>query len=807
MDNRGTITTSMNVNKRVRLRGAAGFDNLPLQLTSFIGRERDIRQIMQLLAGLRLLTLTGAGGVGKTRLSLEVADNLLDRYAGGVWLVDIGSLNEPDMVVHKTASTLDVGSEGAKPRIKALVDFLADKELLLILDNCEHLVEACAEMVNLLLQSCIGLRVLATSREPLAVPGETVYEVQPLEVPEESQPITLEMLAGSEAVKLFIERAQAFQPGFELNEGNAAAATHICRLVDGLPLAIELAAARVRAMSPLQIADNLKDNLHLLKTGVRTAITRQQTLHDCIEWSHDLLTEPEKVLFRRLSVFAGQFTLDDVSAVCSDESCGESITERRDQGEMRELERNTPIRSSDLLDLLCSLVDKSLVSAAAEWDTSYRMLNPVRQFAWEELDRSGEKDALRDQHLCHYLTLAEQAHPAGKHGEQPAWMKRVELELDNFRAALDWALQSDAYASGLRISCDLGEFWWRHGYGAEGLVWLNRLLATNHPEDRLRAGALLLRGRLFSEVGDYEQAKSCVEESMKLCQELEYREGIAEAISRLGIIAHFGGDSDLAIELLMDGIVLFKELGDDWNVASKQLYLADVQMRSGKLDQAEVIHQDNLKRFETLCDNWGTAFALGGLGEIARRRGENELALKYLREGLAIQIELENKMDITYVIEAIALVLGALERYMPAARLWGFTEALRERIHSFVPQSYIDGYVRHQDEIRTAIGDSAFQTAWQEGRAISVDQAVALTMEVESTDAPSPQEAIQEYGLTAREIEVLKLVASGLTDAQVGEVLYISPRTVSKHLQSVYGKIQVSTRSAATRFALEHDLV
>ncbi|MEA3439427.1 MAG: adenylate/guanylate cyclase domain-containing protein, partial [Chloroflexota bacterium] len=354
-------------------------NNLPVQLSSFVGREREIEQLTRLLDETRLLTLTGAGGVGKTRLGLEVAAQMLDEFNDGVWLVELGSIYEPQLVVHKVSSTLGCRGEAAKSRADTLKQYLDQKVLLLILDNCEHLVQACAELVAGLLLTCPDLRVLASSREPLGVPGETVYEVPPLSIPDLEQPLDHDSLVRSEAVQLFVERARAHQPAFQVDEITAPAIAQICLLLDGIPLAVELAAARVRVLSPPQIADHLKDSLHFLATGARTVVSRQQTLQGSIDWSYALLSVSEQMLFRHMGIFAGRFVLEDVESVCSGglTPAGEwDVT--NGSGDFQY--PPSILGATEILNTLSNLVDKSLVRVAPDWETSYRMLNPIQRF-------------------------------------------------------------------------------------------------------------------------------------------------------------------------------------------------------------------------------------------------------------------------------------------------------------------------------------------------------------------------------------------------------------------------------------------
>jgi len=776
-------------------------------------------EITSLLAKSRLLTLVGAGGVGKTRLGLEIAEDVLNEFKDGVWFVELGPLYEPQLLIHKISSTFELRGEAKKSTTETLKEYLKPKDLLLVLDNCEHLVQASAEIIAVLLPICPDLRVLTTSREPLDVPGETVYKVLPLSLPGKNRAQDFDNLDKSEAVQLFIERARTHQPTFQITVKTAFAIAQICILLDGIPLAVELAAARVRVLSPPQIADHLKDSLNFLTTGARTVVSRQQTLKASIDWSYELLNEREQLLFRRLAVFAGRFTLEDVEAVCSGGFVsGEHVEKFNGKNESRV--PPSILQPLQTLDILSNLVDKSLVRAQPDWDTSYRMLNPIQLFAWHKLAESGERDQLRNWHLTYYLQLAQKGQPALKHAAQSVWLNRFELEFDNMRAALDWSLEGGELDTGLRLASELGEFWWRHDYYSEGLEWLSRLLAKYKSEDRVCASAFNQAGRLSMERGDYEQADSFCLQSLRLSRELEYQEGIALSLSLLGKLAHYLGKREQAIELFEKSLAHHRYLGDEWNTAAILIYLADIKLRDGENEQANSLYRESLSLFRKLDDKWGIAYVLGGLGNQALLEGNYEQALIFNREALELSTEQGNKVDIAYSLEALAVIYNEQRHYQLAARLWGFAEYLRESIHSSMPPIYQKEITVYLEAARSALEEDAFHIAWQVGRSLTLEGAVALAIQPSlfepeipsSYDArprtePDMPDSAERYGLTRREVEVLRLVSTGLTDAQVAEKLFISPRTVSKHLQSIYGKIQVNSRSAATRFALEHDIV
>jgi non-specific serine/threonine protein kinase len=670
----------------------------------------------------------------------------------------------------------------------------------------------CAELVEGLLLACPNLRVLATSREVLGVPGETVYQVPTLSLPDLEQPLDQGNLEHSEAAQLFIERARLYQPGFQVEGHTAEAIAQICLLLDGIPLAIELAAARVRLLSPAQIVDHLKDSLNYLATGGRTVVSRQQTLLASLEWSYDLLGEREQMLFRRLAVFAGRFILQDVEAVCAG---GLDPVGREDVYHgLGDFQAPLPVlQVSEIFGLLSNLVDKSLLLVTHDQEAIYRMLIPIKHFAREMLSESGEIAHLRHKHLYHYLDLAEVAAPELMKANQSVWFNRLETEHDNLRAALAWSLEVGSLKIGVRLASALGHFWFRRGYISEGVEWLDRLLNMDHPTDLTQARGLIVAGDLNYEYGNYTRAKSFAEQGLKLCEKFQNQEGIAHAHYVLGLIEHMTGDRQEGIRHLKDSLALFREMCDDWYVALTLLRLGDAQMRVGDHRQAADSFRKGLTFFRKIGDNMGTAFALGGLGDLARLRGDYDLAKSYFQESLTLRWFQGKITGGFWVLEALAILAVEQNKYEEAAILWGSGFSLRETFHTPLPPSYAEDYAPYLAAARAALGGEAFQDTWERGYTLDLEQVYDIVLErriARPGESPSPSsistDIAQQYGLTRREVEVLRLVASGLTSPQVAEKLVISPRTVSKHLESIYGKIQVNSRSAATRFALEHNI-
>jgi predicted ATPase/DNA-binding SARP family transcriptional activator len=573
-----------------------GRHNLPAARTSFVGREQEIVEIKRELAMTRLLTLTGAGGSGKTRLAIEVARKLVGAYPEGVWLVELAGLSEGTLVTQTVAATLGVQEQPDRPLINTLVDFLREKKVLLILDNCEHLLEAATRFTDTLLDSCPRLTVLATSREALGVGGEILWQVRPLSLPattyggsirERNGKYSVEGLMRYEAVRLFVDRAHLRLPSFQLTQENAGAVARVCRRLDGIPLAIELATARMGALAVEQVAQRLEGSLDVLRSAGRTAAPRQQTLRATMDWSHDLLSEAERRLFRRLSVFAGGWTLEAAEAVCSGEG----------------------IDKNDGVNLLGGLVDKSLVVVESSMSGAvrYRMLEPIRQYALEKLEKSAEAERVRERHIGHYLALAEAANPELMGPDQASWLEQLEIEHANLRATLTWALDpkgaqpEERAESGLRLAAALGRFWNAHG-PREGLRWLERGLARSGASPKsVRAKALGQAGYLAIWQGNYEEAVAMLEESLVSFKELKDKPSVATLLASLGTAAVHRSDHRRVPALRQEAEALRPKLSDLRATAELLIFLGMAAMDEGDRDRAIAHFEESL----TLCRELG----------------------------------------------------------------------------------------------------------------------------------------------------------------------------------------------------------
>ncbi|WP_309721132.1 tetratricopeptide repeat protein [Armatimonas sp.] len=618
-------------------------NNLPQQVTSFIGREKELAEVESLLEKTRLLTLTGAGGSGKSRLSLQAAADLLERFPDGAWLVEFAPLADPNLVAQTLAGVLNLKEEPGKPITQSLVEHLKSKRLLLVLDNCEHLLDACAKLADTLIRQCLGVHILASSREALGIAGELTYRVPSLSLPDPKQVQTPESLSQYEAVQLFIERALFQQSTFAVTNANAPALASICHRLDGIPLAIELAAARVRSLSIEDINSKLDQRFRLLTGGSRTALPRQQTLRSLIDWSYDLLSEAEKTLLCRLSVFAGGWTLDSAESVCS--------------GDV--------VEDWEVLDLLTSLCDKSLVvSEPSGSSTRYRLLETIRQYSRDRILESGEEAVFRGCHLSHFLALGESAEPLLTGADQMLWLDRLELEHDNLRAALEWSGDS---SSCLRLAGVIYRFWYVRGYFSEGCDRLSRALAEAAGADAsLRAKALNGVGLLTSSLGDYPAARLLYEQSLAIAREVGDRESTARALGNLGLVAVYQGDYPAARVYQEESLAIRREMGDRGGIARALLNLGMVPASQGDYPAARLLYEQSLAIARELGNQGVVTNALLNLGSLASFQGDYASARVYQEESLAIAREVGNRGGIANALNGLGDVASFQGDYASA---------------------------------------------------------------------------------------------------------------------------------------------
>jgi predicted ATPase/class 3 adenylate cyclase len=680
--------------------------NLPVQATPLIGRERELDEVRRRLLreDVRLVTLTGPGGSGKTRLSLQIAADVIEHFADGVFFVSLAPVSDPNLVAAAAAQALGVQDGGARPLAESLALHLERKRMLLVLDNFEQVLDA-ASLVAGLIRSCPQLKVVATSRAVLHVYGEHDVAVPPLGLPPRRPLPAIEQLMQYEAVRLFVERAQAAKTGFALTADNAPAVAEICHRLDGLPLAIELAAARARLLTPEAILSRLENRLSLLTGGARDLPARQQTLRSTIAWSHDLLSPDEQQLYRRLTVFIGGCTLEAAEAVCRPES-GPAI---------------------DALEGLAALVDKSLLRQVegVNGETRVEMLETIREFGREQLERSGEVGALRRRHAEYFRALVEEADPHLRGPGAAAWLDRLDAEHDNLRAALAWSVETGEAALGLRMAGILAWFWRLRGHLREGRRWLEAVLAASREvRTPLRVRALNGLGLLtFSEV---DVATPLLDESLALAQELGDQSGIAWALYTTGRV---GADYERSAVVLGESLSRFRALDDVVGAAYACFTSGNVAVRRGDYVQAVALFEQSLALGRQAGDTWAIASALMNAAELARVLREFERAVTMLKESLGYYLALRAAWGICLVLDMMAVVGAERGQSERAARLFGAEEALRNAIGSVLNVKWRAVHERSLASVRGALGEETFTALWAEGQAMTREQVIAYALE------------------------------------------------------------------------------
>jgi len=690
---------------------AAPRHNLPLQLTHFIGRERELADLKQAVLTQRLVTLLGPGGAGKTRLSLQAANDSLDVFEDGVWFIELAPINDAALIAQTVAEALSIREEPGRPLTTTLFDRLRTQHTLLILDNCEHLIEACAQFANALLRACANVRLIVSSREALGIAGELSFRVPPLAVPDPRQLPALDALKQFDAVKLFADRATMALPDFSVTESNAAAIAQICHRLDGIPLAIELAAARVKMLKAEQIAARLDDRFKLLTSGSRTALPRQQTLRAAIDWSYDLLNATERAVMRRLSVCVGGWTLEAAEAIAT----GEGVT------------------GDSIFDVLDSLLNKSMIVVDYDLDQTarYRFLETMRDYAQEKLRQANELESSQHRHLDFYLALAETAEPHLWHSaERAAWLNRLEMEHDNLRAALSIAQSNDQLELLARLAAALGQFWNERALFREGRQWLDAALARRERLSKpVLAQTLRAAARLAGRQGDFDLAETCAQDSVTLWRELDDKAKLAQALNTLAAVASERGEVERSATYNAEVLALYRALNDRHGVAQA---LSDVGWAAVFLsDYARGIPllEESLMLERQFQDTLGVAWATLALGTARLLNGEAEAAATLLHESLTLYRPTANKWYIAGCLEGLASVASAQHQPERAAQLLGAHDRLVEEMGAKIPVFW-ERAIRQPllAQLNAAMDDANYQAEWTKGRVLTMEQAIALAL-------------------------------------------------------------------------------
>jgi predicted ATPase/DNA-binding CsgD family transcriptional regulator len=751
--------------------------NLPIDVTSFVGRRRELSQARRLLGDARLLTLAGAGGVGKTRMALRLAAEVRRTFPDGVWRADLAPLQDRELVAQTVVAALGLHDHATRQPADTLSEYLADKRLLLVLDNCEHLLDACAVLATRLLSEADGLRILATSRQLLNVNGEQVFEVPPLSAPDPDWLSAAGSLIEYEAVRLFAERAAAVVPGFAITADNGPVVARLCQGLDGIPLAIELAAVRMRVLSAEQILERLDDRYRLLTRGSRTALERHQTLRAAIEWSYDLCSAPEQTLWRRLSVFSGGFDLEAAEQTCADQD----------------------IAREDVFDLVTGLVDKSVLAREEHGSrVRYRLLETIRQYGLTRLSESGQEHRLRRRHRDYYHDLAVRADAAVMSPGQTRWLQRMRPDLPNVRAALDFCLAEPGQAqAGLQIASALQYYWLFYGLLREARQWLTRGLQLDPRPTVIRSKALSAAAFLILLQGDMDAALALRDEGNALARRLDDGRALAHATHVRGMTAWAQGDLQDAIPLLTEALERACADGDDpTETFIDRLFLAMTTALRGDARSA-ARSAETLAAAQSAGAEWSVAWAKWAVGLHRFVEGDNQRATGLFQDALRRHRTFSNLWGYAWCTEALAWTAATGEHYERAARLLGTTEGILRTIGGMGGfKLFAAAHEQCEAQLRHALGDDAYAAQVQRGTDLSLDQAIAYALgEPATAPGPAPSQDRAPGPLTSRERQVAELIAQGLSNRQIAARLVIAPRTAEGHVERILAKLGFTSRA------------
>jgi non-specific serine/threonine protein kinase len=771
----------------VGLRGAV---RLPRQLTSFVGRERELAGVTEALDGHRLVTLCGPGGAGKTRLALAVAGQVAGARPREVFLAELADVKDPQLVASCLAETLSVRERPDVGVVASLTEAIGADRVLIVLDSCEHLADACAELAATLLVACPNVQLLATSRQSLAVPGELAWRLTPLSAPTAGGASAPAELLRFEAAQLFLERARTFQPAFTLTADNAPAVARICELTEGIPLAIELAAGRLTALAPEQIAFQLQDALGVLTSGSRLLPSRQRTLRATIDGSYERLAPGERVLFNRLSVFSGPAGLEAVRAVCAD----------------------PVLPAVEVLDSLARLIDHSLVQAeAAAQELRYRLLELLRQYASEKLVEAGEEETLRRRHAEHFATLAEASYAENARGSQPVWGQRLADDGPHFRSALDWSLRA-APDLGLRIAAGLSWFWHTRAHLAEGRRWLERALRAADGDPAVRAQALHGVGQIAYRQDDCGAAQAFLTDALEIQRGLGDDAATARTLRSLGLAVLSLGDYRLANQCLEEALAIQRVRGDRFDVARTLGSLALLSIGAGRYDAARERCEECVALARQSNDEWGLAISIGTQGELALEVGDLDAARSHLEVSIGLLAKLNDTPSVAYRLEGFARLAAARSEHERALTLAAAAMGVWKRSGAAAVPHWRHRVDEAMVRCRRALSSQAAADAEALGAAMTTREAVACATEESEPAArrgardhgpPSWASArSQSAGLSAREWDVLSLLMTGLSNRLIAGRLSISPNTVNKHVARILEKLAARSRSQAIAIVL-----
>jgi non-specific serine/threonine protein kinase len=764
--------------------------NLPAARMLLFGRaaELDLLADRVISAPGRLLTITGTGGVGKTSLALAVARHVTADFEHGVWLADLSVVTTAGAVPQAIARAVGVREGHEVPVADALRTFLHGRRLLLLMDNCEHLIDACAAAADELLDRCPGLRILATSREPLHVRGEVTYPLPPLPLPRATMGTDLGPLATCASVELFLDRARAVRPDFQLTVRNAGTVAEICSRLDGIPLALEMAASRVAGLPLDQIAERLRGSFDLLISKGRAQPARHQTLRATLEWSHDLLAGAERAVFRRLGAFAGGWTMRAAEFVCAGEG----------------------VEAGDVADVLASLVEKSLVVLdERDGEVRYRFLEPVRAYAQGRLAAAGESEGARDRHRAFFVMYAERAGPEMHRAEQAAWMRRLDRDLDNLRRAVRTAHARSDAESVLRLAGALWWYLWVRGHLREGLQWLEPALAADNISERARIAGLGAAAMLLGSLGRSEEAVARAEAMLSLAPRVGDRAEMARAATLLAIESARRGEPERALPLFERALADGRAAKHPMLIANALVNLGQVRRLVGELAPAEDLYRQGFAEFERLGDVWGIAYAANNLAYLLRQKGDPEQAARLSAQAVRLLTGLGDRFYLISAVEDLARASADARRSRSAARLFSAAHALRLATGALLAPGGREEYERDLGRVRAALGESAFAKAWAEGEQHPLD---VLGEEAEPPPERPALDAAAALGgpgglLTPRELEVVRLIGRGRSNRQIAEKLVITAGTAGVHVEHILRKLDLQSRHQVADWARARGLV